>query len=166
MADYEMERRYFTDEQKVEMAERIAEIHNKVGLLESESKNIKSNYKAKIDTLTSEGKELLWKIHDGYEIVHPEQADLPGFTREAGAEFAVVIDEETGADMEGGGAGDPGGGDPLPRADKLLRKTLKGVMVKAPTIKTISGFTDDEFQACFDWAANPADNSKPAFLGD
>ena len=161
MADYEMERRYFSDGEKVEMAERIADIHNKVGLLESESKNIKSNYKSKIDTLTSEGKELLWKIHDGYEIVHPEQSELPGFTAEAGAEFAVVIDEEAGSDMEGGG-----GDEPFKRDDKVLQKSLKGIMETAPNLKTIAAFSEDEYLACTYWVSAPTEFDKPAFLGD
>ena len=82
MTDYDMEKRTFTGEEKVRMAERIAEIHKDVSLLDSELKNIKSNYKAQKDKLETEGKELMWKIHDGYEMVMPEQMDLPGFTED------------------------------------------------------------------------------------
>ena len=148
MAEYNMEKRIFDGEEKVKMAERIAEIHKDVTLLESELKNIKSNYKAQMDKLETEGKELMWKIHDGYEMVMPTQADLPGFTEGVHDELSDAIDEKENRD------------------NKRLRKALKEVMQKAPTLKTIAGYTDEEFEVALAWAETPTMFDKPVFLGD
>lgn len=151
MTDYDMEKRIFTGEEKVKMAERIAEIHKDVSLLESEIKNIKSNYKAQVEKLETEGKELIWKIHDGYEMIYPEQKDLPGFDSQTHDELSDAIDEDVVSDI---------------RDNKRLQKSLKKAMDKAPTLKTIAGFTDEEWEVALAWAETPSMFEKPVFLGD
>ena len=151
MGNLEMEKRVFTDQEKVNMAGRIAAIHMDVSGLEDEIKNIKSKYKTQIDTLKSEGKDLIWKIHDGYEMVYPEQADLPGFTEGVDAELDGVID----------------GDEPTSTRDnKRLKKAFKGILGKVPTLPTIATYTDEEFENALAWAENPELFDKPVFLGD
>lgn len=152
MAEYVMEKVLFTDHEKVTMAERIAEIHKDVSLLESEAKNIKSNYKSKIDELETEGKGLMWKIHDGYEMVMPKQSELPGFTDGAEDQLSDVIDDETV--------------DPIERDNKRLKKAFKGILAKVPTMPTIATYTDEEFENALAWAEDPTTFDKPVFLGE
>jgi hypothetical protein len=151
MPNLEMEKRIFSGAEKVTMAERIGEIGKDVSLLEDEIKNIKSKYKSQIDTLKTEAKDLIWKIHDGYEMIYPEQGDLPGFTEGDADELTGAIGGDESAST---------------RDNKRLKKAFKGILVKVPTISVIAGWSDEEFENALAWAENPEMFDKPAFLGD
>jgi phage FluMu gp28-like protein len=92
MANYDMEKFFFSEEEKLQIGHELSTAIDKKTMLEEELKEVKANYKAKIEEQELQIRVNARFIKDGYEMRRVPVKEVADYKRK----IMETVSEETG----------------------------------------------------------------------